>query len=305
MGRGTLVSPLVVGAAGVAAVAAVAAVQASLYGSPLQSGYGRASDLFSLRYIPENVRLYAAWLREGVAWPARAVLLAGAPCFAWCAVRHAAWRPPAAMVVAVIALYLVYIPFDSWTYLRFVLVPLALAPLGAACLLQALQQSRFARWTFPVTAIVLLAVALPNVRLARELTVFNVRAREYRYAAAGRFVAEQLPVNAVIVAVQHSASATYYSGRPVIRPDLLAPDAFGTVVAWADRERRPLVFVLDESGPATLRRRFGDTTLAAFDWPPRAEIGRPIATRIWVGADREVYRAGGRIRTTRITDVPR
>ena len=256
--RLTIVRPLVVFAAALAGVAAVAAVQASLYGSPLHSGYGRASELFALRYVPENVRLYAAWLQEGVAWPARVVLVAGATCLAWCAVRQAAWRPPAAMLVAVIVLYLVYIPFDSWTYLRFVLVPLALAPLGAAYVLRALQESRLTRWTFPVTMVVLLAVALPNLRLARELTVFNVRAREYRYVAAGRFVADQLPATAVIVAVQHSASAPYYSGRPVIRPDLLAPEAFGTLVAWADRERRPLVFVLDESEPATLRHRFGD-----------------------------------------------
>ena len=83
----------------------------------------------------------------------------------------------------------------------------------------------------------------------------------------------------MIVAVQHSASAPYYSGRPVIRPDLLVTEAFGALVAWADRERRPLVFVLDESEPATLRHRFGDAGLAALDWPPRAEIGRPVATR--------------------------
>ena len=209
------------------------------------------------------------------------------------------------MLVAVIGLYLVYIPFDSWTYLRFVLVPLALAPLGAAYPLRVLQESRLRRWTFPVTMVVLLAVALPNLRLARELTVFNVRAREFRYVAAGRFVAEQLPATAVIVAVQHSASAPYYSGRPVIRPDLLAPEAFSTLVDWADRERRPLVFVLDESEPATLRHRFGEATMAALDWPPRAEIGRPIATRIGSATDRDAYRAGGRIRTTRITDIPR
>jgi hypothetical protein len=280
-------------------------VQASLYGSPLQSGYGRASELFGLRYVFENLRLYATWIREGVAWPSRVVLVVGLTCFAWCAVRHAAWRPPAAMLVAVVALYLVYIPFDSWTYLRFVLVPLALAPLGAAYVLHILQAGTLRRWTFPVAMVVLLAVALPSLRLARELTVFTVRAREYRYVAAGRFVADQLSATSVIVAVQHSASAPYYSGRPVIRPDLLAPESLGALVAWADREGRPLVFVLDESEPATLRHRFGDATIAALDWPPRAEIGRPIATRIWVAADRDAYIAGGRIRTTRITEIPR
>ena len=73
--RLALVRPLVVVAAALAGVAAVAVVQASLYGSPLQSGYGRASELFALRYVPENLRLYTAWIREGVAWPSRVVLV--------------------------------------------------------------------------------------------------------------------------------------------------------------------------------------------------------------------------------------
>ena len=297
--------PLVVCGAAMGGVGAVAATQAALYGSPLQSGYGQASDLFALAYMPANLRLYTSWLWQATAWPARIVVVAGATCLAWFAVRQAAWRPVLATLLAVVLLYLVYIPFDSWTYLRFVLVPLALAPLGTAYLLRLLQASRFTRWTFPVTAVAVVTVALPNLRLARELTVFNVRAREYRYAAAGRFVAQQLPPTAIVVAVQHSASTPYYSGRPVIRPDLLAPEAFDTLVAWAATERRPLAFVLDETEPATLRQRFGAAAITALDWPPRAEIGRPIATRIWVDADRDVHRAGGRIPTARLTHIPR
>jgi hypothetical protein len=209
------------------------------------------------------------------------------------------------MTALTVALYLVYIPFDSWTYLRFVLIVLALSPIGAAHVLRVLQTSRYARWTFPVTAVLVLSVTLPNLHLARELSVLGVRAREYRYQAAGTFVRDHLPPDAVIVAVQHSASAPYYSGRPVIRPDLLTADSWRAVIAWAAREQRPLAFVLDEAEPAVLRRRFGDAGLAALDWPPRAEVGRPVATRVWIHDDRERYLAGGRIGTTRITATPR
>ncbi len=142
----------------------------------------------------------------------------GSPCARY---ADAAWRPVMLMGALTGALYLVYQPFDSWTYLRFVLVVLALAPLGVAHLLGTLQRSRHARWTFPVAALLLLVVALPNLRLRAQLGVFNVRAREHRYQVAGAFVRDHLPSGAVIVAVQHSASAPYYSGRPVIRPDLL------------------------------------------------------------------------------------
>jgi hypothetical protein len=294
----------VMAAAGIAA-AGIAGVQTYLYGSPLQSGYGRASELFAVSYIPSNLALYAAWLREGLAWPSRCAIGAGGAWLLVCAVRHSAWRPVALMAVLTIGLYLVYLPFDSWTYLRFVLVTLALAPLGLASILRTLQGSRHARWTFVVTAALSLGLVLPSLRLARDLTVFTVRAREYRYQAAGTFVRDHLPPDVVIVAVQHSASTPYYSGRPVIRPDLLTPDGWRALVAWADRERRPLAFVLDEAEPAALRRRFGDDGLTALEWPPRAEVGRPVATRVWVDVDRPAYLAGSRIRTTRITAIPK
>lgn len=295
---------LLVGAGATVAVIAVAAVQAFLYGSPLQSGYGSAAELFAWRHVPDNLRLYGAWLSEGVAWPARLVLAVGAAWMAWDAAHRARWRPALAATLLTVALYLVYIPFDSWTYLRFVLVPLALAPAGAAGLLATLQASRHQRWVFPVTSALVLAVALPNLGLARQLSVFGVRAREYRYEAAGRFVGAQLPTTTVIVAGHHSASAPYYSGRPVVRADLLTPAGLAALEAWAVRNGRPLAFVLDEPEWGTLRRRLGHAEIATLSWPPRAEVGRPVATRIWVAADRGAYLAGDIIPTTRITQRP-
>ena len=52
--------------------------------------------VFLLRYVPDHVRLYATWLRQATAWPARVILLAGAIRLAWCSVRQPTWRPPAA-----------------------------------------------------------------------------------------------------------------------------------------------------------------------------------------------------------------
>ena len=96
----------------------------ALYGHPLQSGYGNASDLFSLRHVPLNLRHYGSAVMQTelglpllgvvalatVARPARPVV--------WLAVLVAA---------AIVAVYLVYQPFPEWWYLRFLLP--ALAPL--------------------------------------------------------------------------------------------------------------------------------------------------------------------------------
>ncbi|MCC6164686.1 MAG: hypothetical protein IT182_15150 [Acidobacteria bacterium] len=296
---------LAIAAATLVAVVTVACVQAFLYGSPMQSGYGRASELFALAHAPANVVRYASWLREAIAGPACVALAAGAVWLVVVASRDAAWRPLTAMAAITVVLYAMYQPFDSWTYLRFVLMPLVIAPLGVAHLVGRLAHGRLARWTFPVVACLVLALTITNLRLARDLGVFDVRAREYRYLAAGEFVRTQLPADVVIVAAQHSASAPYYSGRPVIRPDILSPDAFNRVIDWAARESRPLAFVLDESERAELLHRFADSAIARFDWPPRAEIGRPVTTRVWLAGDKAVHDAGGHVSTARLTRSPR
>lgn len=291
----------VIGMTTVAGVAAVALVQWRLYGSPMQSGYGSASELFAWAHIAPNLRLYPGWVLESSSPAFVVALVAGA---SWWIVRslqdRQAW-PPVAMALATLALYLVYAPFDSWSYLRFILVPLAILPVGAGAILP-VREGRAARaWQFPLFGACVLLVAIPNLQQARRLTVFAVRDREFRYQAAGDYVRTQLPAAAIVVATQHSASAAYYGHRPVVRPDLLTPEAFTALLAWARAEHRPLAFVLDEDEPAVLRRRFGDAGVAALDWPPRAEVGRPVATRVWVDGDREAYLAGGRVRTTRIT----
>ncbi|BCS35651.1 hypothetical protein TBR22_A48850 [Luteitalea sp. TBR-22] len=292
---------LAIGASTIAAVVIVALVQWRLYGSPTQSGYGSASELFALSNVASNLRLYPGWILESCGAATVLALVAGLAWWSVQAVRQPQARPPIAMALLTLVLYLVYAPFDSWSYLRFILVPLAILPVGAGALLATREDCRAPRWRFPVFAVAVLVVVLPNLVQARRLTVFSVRQREFRYQAAGEFVRSQLPATAIVVATQHSASAAYYGQRPVVRADLLTPDAFAALVNWARAARRPIAFVLDEAEPAMLRQRFGEQGPAALDWPPRAEVGRPVATRVWVDEDREPYRAGGRVRTTRIT----
>jgi hypothetical protein len=282
------------------AVATVAVVQWRLYGAPAQSGYGSASELFAFAHVAPNLSLYPQWLVESCGVATLLALVAGLVWWLATAVRDVRAWPPVAMTLVTLALYLVYAPFDSWSYLRFILVPLAILPVGAGALLAA-TPDREAWWRFPAFAAAVLVVVLPNLQQAQRLTVFSVRDREVRYRAAGEFVRTQVPTTAVVVASQHSASASYYGQRPVVRADLLTPEALSALAAWARDARRPLAFVLDEAESAALRQRLGAAGLAALDWPPRAEVGRPVVTRVWVDEDREPYLSGGRVRTVRIT----
>lgn len=295
----TLAMGLAVGAG------AVGLVQGLLYGSPLQSGYGRASELFSLRHVPTNLLRYPAWLIESVSRPALGAIIIG---LVWLGrgLARAPWTRPAVLMAALTALlHAVYVPFDSWTYLRFVLVPLASAPLGLSMFLADAWLVRPGSWRFPVFAVLVLLLALPNLQRAQALGVFTVRAREFRYEAAGRLVRAELPPSTVIVAAQHSTSASHYAARPLLRADLLDARQFAAVAEWAARQRRPLAFVLDAAEVEATRTRLGATGLAALDWPPRAEIGRPVATRVWLSTDREPWRAGAAVPTRRVVPVTR
>jgi hypothetical protein len=290
---------LVVAAAAAAAVLLVAAVQWRLYGSPLQSGYGSASELFSIRHVPANLWLYPHWLRESVSTPALVLLSAGVGALAARLPFDARLRPLMATLVMVAALYLVYVPFDSWTYLRFVLLALAIGAVGLALLTEAAFARLPSRWRVPAFIVCTLAVTMPNVRLAQELGVFGVRARESRYQVAAAFVREHLPETALVLAGQHSASMTYYSELPILRADLIVPDALEQVTTRAE-SRAGLAIVLDVAEADEFRVRVAGASVSALDWPPRAEIGRPVTTRVWLASDRQAYRAGRPVPTARI-----
>ena len=302
--RARLYRASLIAVAGALAIGVIAVVQASLYGSPLQSGYGSASDLFSSSYVISNTTRYATWLVQSVSTLALAGIAAGTAYAIARAVSAQPMRPAVVMATLTVASYLVYVPFDSWTYLRFLLIALAVACVGAAVLFDRLLSRLAPAWRAPIFCAVVLLVAVPNLQLAQALGVFGIRAQEYRYQAAGEFVRDRLPSSVVILAAQHSASAPYYSGRPVLRADLLDAVTLDTIATWSAREHRPLAFVLDSAEVERLRERLGGVSLAALDWPPRAEIGRPVTTRIWLAADRDAYRSGASIRTMRIVTIP-
>lgn len=282
-----------------AAVTLVAALQWRLYGSPLQSGYGGASELFAFEHVASNLWLYPQWLRESVSAPALVLLSAGAGALMARAPFDARLRPLLATAALVTGLYLVYVPFDAWTYLRFVLLVVAMAAVGVAVLTDAALARLPSRWRAPAFVVAALAVAMPNLRLAQDLGVFHVREREWRYQAAATFVRTHLPEATVVLAGQHSASVAYYAERQILRADLIDRGALEHLAAGNAPATR-LAIVLDDAEVDVFRGRAAGASIAALDWPPRAEIGRPLTTRVWLASDRQAYREGRQVPTVRI-----
>src|SRR5581483_11288939 len=103
----------------------VAFIQQDLYGSPMKSGYGGLDGLYATRFFWTNVRQFTAWL-----WQTHGVLMfvgLTSPIWLWVGARQAAGRVKellwlgAIFSYGVIASYLFYIPFDNWTFTRFLL----------------------------------------------------------------------------------------------------------------------------------------------------------------------------------------
>ena len=107
-----------------------------------------------------------------------------------------------------------------------------------------------------------------------------------RYGTAGRYLEAALPSAAVIVTSQHSGSAHYYTGRPVLRWDALHVGLDEAVDALA-RLGRPSVLLVEDWEEAALRGKFPGSTLARLDWPARADFGSTTHVRLFDPADRE------------------
>jgi hypothetical protein len=213
-------------AAAVPGAAGLAWIQEVRYGSPLASGYGSISTLFSWDYISPNLRLYPKWLTDTqtpfVWFGALAPLaLAGASRRA----RAIGWSA-LFMVAVLFALYLPYMAFrrHEWTYLRFLLpaIPLMLLLSTRATLAFARQLGPAAR--APLVIVFFGAILVYCAQTAERRHAFELRPGEQRYADAGTFVGQRLPPNAIVLAGQHSGSVRLYGERPILRFDLLQPE---------------------------------------------------------------------------------
>jgi hypothetical protein len=236
----------------------IAWINNALYGSPLASGYGSLSALFSLSHIPTNLARYGGWLvvsqtplaAVGIAallvplrsiWPTREQ-------------QHAAHLLGASVVV-VWALYLVYLPFEAWWFLRFLLPAWPAMCLGSAAILVRMAQARHLPLRVLACAI-LIAVGAHNLYYASTHGAFPSGEGEHRYVSIAKMVEQATDPSAVIFTGQHSGPIRYYAGRTIIRFDLLDRAWLDRAVQWLnDRGRRPY-FLLEEWEMTEFRDRF-------------------------------------------------
>lgn len=271
------------------ALVAMAAVHTRLYGNPFSSGYGGVGDLFALGNVPVNLGGYAWRLLQG-----EMPLLVLATCALAAMVRL---KPEATVelrtaaklagLVAAILLvsYLPYGAFEEWSYLRFLLpaFPVVCVAVGTAVAVALRRMPEGARG---VTLLAVMTVVCSlNVTVAAREQAFNLRRYEARYRIAGRYLAATLPSNAVVIAVQESASARYYTGLPVLRWDLLPVDLDTAIARLRVLGRHPVILI-EEWEMRELASKFPGSVAARLDWRPRLDVGDETRVKLFDPADR-------------------
>jgi hypothetical protein len=254
-----------------AATALIGVVFDRLYGSPFLSGYGELGVFFGWRNVTTNLIQYATWLFETqtpLAVAGLAALALPVPAI-WPGLpdRQFVWSM-GAFVVALFTFYCLYLPFDAWWFLRFLLPVWPLMMLGLAAVLLAI-----ARRYGPagVVAIAWLVVMLGayTFDVARARGAFDLWHADRAYVAAAREARSLTPDNSIVLSELHSGSLRYYGGRMTLRYTLLDPAWLDRAVAWM-AERGVPAYALLEAGEATaFRTQFaGQDTIRRLDDAP-------------------------------------
>jgi hypothetical protein len=253
----------------------VAALNWYYHGSPLQSGYGPFESLYSLSRVRPNVEQYARWFRASQTMLPLAGILAPVLVRVPARDRVRILLVCAVFPAAVLALYLPYLMFQphEWGYLRFLLpgYPALMAGVGVVGASLARRSGRRA----PVSAAIALAVAALAVegwQFATRAGVFAFRETDERYARAVAHV-NTLPANTVIVALAHSGTLWFYTGRDVLRFDALDGKNIDAAVSQLASEGHPVYLVADPFEVNMFRDRFaGTATVAELDSAPRTDL---------------------------------
>jgi hypothetical protein len=146
--------------------------------------------------------------------------------------------------IALLAMYLPWIVIDGWPYLRFLLPAYASVLAGAGTVLVE-AASRMGRPVVAVAGIALVVfTAVHSWQAAHGAGVFRISEFDRRYAR-GVEIVRGLPREAVIVSNLHSGALRFYTGRDVLRFEVMPPEYFDQALAYLRDRGRPVYFVGD------------------------------------------------------------
>jgi len=265
---------LLLAAAAAPAAMIIAVLNARWYGSPLRSGYGTLSMLYSLSYIGPNLQSYGAWFLQ-----AQTPLM-----FLWLAAPYVLRVPRddrvrvivAAIVypLAVFAMYVAYMPWREWAYLRFLLpaYPAIGASFGAVCVaFTSLVTPR--RLSMAAVIAVVVSLGLQQWQFARDAGAFRYSTEEPRFARAVEF-ARYVEPNAILLSDAYSGTLRFYAGRDILRWQMPAPQELDRVLVSLRDRGHVIFFVGDPFEEEGFKNRYPNSdAVGQFDSGRIPDVG--------------------------------
>jgi len=247
----------------------VAIIGQQLYGSPFLSGYGPVNAWFETGRVWPNAKNYGRWLVESqtpLVFLGLAILVPHRAL--WPRVNRSILGIAAAFVAAVWTMYLLYLVFDAWWFLRFLLPtwPFIMVGVGAVAACGLRSRSRVAQFA---TAGLVVLLGVHGLRFAIDQHIFQTWKYERRYPSVALQIRPLTDRNSVFLSMMHSGSLRYYAGRMSVRYDWLPSGWLDIAVAWfSDHGMHPYMLV-DEDELTLVRARFpAQHTLAVLDRAP-------------------------------------
>lgn len=234
---------LALGAGGAPFAALLAWFNWRTYGSPLATGYGDTSELFSLTWVPATVVHYVRWLP--MALSPLALGAAGLILFRKSKAEAGPWWPHALWVMALFGLYACYYhTHETWWYLRFVMPAMpSLLLLALLALDRAVDSPGLRRWR-PALLVLALGLSLGNsLYWGHRYQIHRVGLHERVYTRAAELVAERTPKDAVLFAMQASGALFYHGQQTIMRWDML-DGRWAEIRARIERTGRPIYALL-------------------------------------------------------------
>lgn len=213
------------------------------YGSMVTTGYGDAWRLFQAAVIPETLRHYAQWLP--VVFTPGIWLIVLLPFTGRGHVRPVAFL--GGWILTYLAFYVSYYhTHEAWWYLRFVLPAGPAFVIAPVWVLRTIwQRAVGARGDPPwrrsvAVAIVAGAALLVEVPHDLEWAVLHAGHGESDYPVALDWLNRHAPENSVLVSVQTSGAAFYYTPFVVLRFDQIDSAHFPEIARAAAAQDRPI-----------------------------------------------------------------
>jgi hypothetical protein len=174
----------------------------------------------------------------------------------------------ALITLVVWALYCVYIPFEAWWFLRFLLPCWPAICIGtAAVTVRLLDGER--RWRRNAAVVALIGLGVYGVLVAVRRDVFPAGEGERRYATIAKLVERATEPSSTILTVYHAGPIRYYAGRLTLRFDLLDEMWLDRAIDWLHAQgRRPYILLEDWELPAFEGRFAGKNRLGRLDLAP-------------------------------------